>query len=174
MNERYPTPEERADVVIMNLEKVIRESRESHNVGRLVHGARPKGMSFKKWQDAAREEIASAIRNSERVDSHNANLFNRFLMVCGACLASLGSMGIYVAWGKADKALVGAAGIVLGIVFIAMGSEWLVRRTIEDIMAERRARKLARIKDLDKQVKRLEAYLEDKRDFLKDELDKLR
>ncbi len=157
-----PTPEQRADMVIKKLEKVIKDSKESS-------AANKGGMSYRKWQNEARKEIISAILNAERCQSYKSNFFNRFLMLVGATTASLGFLGAIVAYGQTGRSLVAAVCVALGIIFIVMGFEWLTINNVKLYFSQRRDRKLARINDLDRQIKVLEQYLEDRLDDVKKE-----
>jgi len=157
-----PTPEQRADLVIKKLEKVIKESKEASS-------ANKGGMSYRKWQNEAKKEIISAILNAERCQAAKSNFFNRFLMLVGATTASLGFLGAIVAYGQTGRSLVAGVCILLGIIFITMGFEWLTLNQIKLYFSQRRNRRMARINDLDKQIKVLEQYMEDRRDELKKE-----
>jgi hypothetical protein len=163
-----PTPEERAELVIKHLEQTIREKR--MGIGPLVKSTQQKGMSYRQWQEEAKKEIASAIRNAVKVKKSDTAFFNRFLMISGACLVALGFMGAYVAFGNVQKMFVAAAGMALGISFLILGFEWLFRVTLKEVQREIRVRKIARIRSYDKQIKNLEARLEKTRDTLKNEL----
>ena len=172
MQKIYPTPEERAEVVIKKLEHIIKSGKDKiaketspSNIQAL------KGISYKKWQDAARIEIANAIVNAILDEIKINKAFIAFLMTLGSCLTTLGFLGAILVWGSPPKLLVAVVGIVIGIVLIVLGVLWFASKNVGDIIADRRKAKIARLNNLNEQVKKMESYLLTKQKSLKNDID---
>lgn len=176
MRKFYPTPEERAELVIKKLEQIIKDNKEKMAQKALTPVEilnTPQGMSYKKWQDAAKVEMALAIRNAVLDEVKNNQMFQAFLMTTGICLTTLGFLGAAIAWGSIPKVLVATASSIIGIVLLVIGATWLLSGSIGEIIANRRQAKIARLNNLNEQVKKMENYLTDKKNHLKNEMENL-
>ncbi len=163
-----PTPEDRARMTVRVLEQAIRESR--NDSGLRMSSGRP-GMSLKQWQDVAEIEIANAIRDAENEIYRNRKLGNRIAMTVAACLVTIGFFGVAVSWGRVDRAIAAAAGLAAGIGLFLAAAEMPIRLSWRKRKARKRAERFENIRDLDKQIKRMEKFLEDRKKSLKDRMD---
>ena len=158
-----PTPEQRAEYIMLRLEQFIRE-------GRTID----EGMSFKQWQAMAKTEIAIAIAAAQNEVQKDDPVTRRLLFMTAACLTTIGFWGTAVALHKTAYlvgALVcGGAGILLLLVL----GEWRFRKWSRKREAERRIERLANIEALNKRIKGLERALEKEEKLLKKKLDKTR
>lgn len=172
MRKFYPTPEERAEIVIKKMEQFIRTGRE-----RIAKQADNKvnvmqGISYKKWQDAAKTEIALAIRNAVLDEVKDNKFSQNILMTVGACFVTLGFLGAGIAWGSIGKVLAAALSVIVGIILLAIGVTWLLSGSIGEIISDKRKARIARINNLEKQIKKMESFLLNKKTTLKEEIDK--
>jgi len=155
--------EDRADYIVARLEQFIREGRKDEQ-----------GMSFDRWKQMARSEIAVAIAEAEMSQSHDQLHSKRVLFVCAAAMITIGFWGTVASLDKIDY-LVGAAicGIA-GIVLILAVGEWRYRSWSEMREARRRRQILGRVEGLNKRIKRLEKELEQEADEYEELLAKAR
>lgn len=158
MGKGPPTPEQRARVLVRNLEEAIRENR----------GVA--GMSLRRWQDIARDDITKAIAVAERRAVGDNKVVNRLLMTSGASLITLGFLGGASALGRLDQTLAAAGAMLVGILLLAVGFEWIGRRGVGRWQDQKRNRKLIILDTLDREIRELERQLEAKRDRLRDEV----
>jgi len=151
-----PSPEERAEFVIMRLEQFIREGRTF-----------AEGMSFKVWQAMAKVEIAIAIAEAELGQQQDDVVTKRLLFTFGAALVTVGFWGTAVSLHKvgylAGAIVTGLAGFVL----IGVAGEWRFRKWRKRRQAKKRRLALARIEGLNRRIKRLESDLEKEEKRLK-------
>lgn len=158
-----PTPEQRAEYIMLRLEQFIRE-------GRTID----EGMSFKQWQAMAKTEIAIAVAAAQNEVQKDDPVTRRLLFMTAACLTTIGFWGTAVALHKTAYlvgALVcGGAGILL----ILIAGEWRFRKWRRKRDAELRIERLANIEALNKRIKGLERALEKEEKMLKKKLDKTR
>lgn len=153
--------EDRADYIVARLEQFIREGRKDEQ-----------GMSFDRWKQMARSEIAIAIAEAEMSQSHDQLHSKRVLFVCAAAMITIGFWGAVTSLDKIDY-LVGAAICGLaGVVLILAVGEWRFRSWKEVKEARRRRAILGRIESLNKRIKRLENELEKEADEYEDLLAK--
>lgn len=160
-----PTPEERAEMAVRRLERFIREG------GSKVSDTGRSGMSFKKWQDMAKVEIAAAVREAEIAEAAESKVFNLFLVVSGSCLVSLGFLGAVVAFGQMDKTFAAYTAGALGGVFLATSIVLMIRGYFKRVGAMIRASRISRIEQLDLQIKKMERMLEEKKGILRREIE---
>ncbi len=158
MTEKHlPSPDQHADIVVRQLEKFIREQRG------------PKGLNFSSWQSMARKEIADAIRAHKKGRFEIERVRRRMAAVVSACLVTVGfwAMTIFVdkAYGAAAAMIAGAAGLILGAIFL----EWIIRRAVAQHLAESRVADLTAIESLDRKIKRLKRDMEKKLSDLEEE-----
>lgn len=146
---RRPTPDERAEFIIMRLEQFIRDGR---TVG--------EGMSFKKWQAMAKTEIAIAIAQSQSEVQKDDPVTRRLLFTAAACLTTIGFWGTAVSLHQTaylTGALVcGGAGLAL----LLVAGEWRFRNWRRKKDQQLRMERLANVENLNKRIKKLERELE--------------
>jgi len=158
-----PTPEERANVVIKQLEDFIRDKKKE-SLG---------GMSFPEWQALARAEIAAAIKDAERSVYFEDCLINRVLIVGASTLVTIGF------WGAAmsiDNSLEMTASLIIGVaglVFFAIAFEWGARNISKRVAAKRRARSWDRVMAVDRRIKRMQKDIERRAKDIEEKLEKL-
>ena len=154
-----PTPEERAEYVVLRLEQFIRD-------GRTID----EDMSFRKWQQMAKVEIANAVAEAENSQQKDDVVTKRLLFVAASAMVTVGFWGTAVSlhqvghlWGAI---VIGTAGFLL----MAVACEWRLRKWNKRRRAEQRAKSLARIESLNKRIKKLEHQLEKEAESLEKEL----
>ena len=144
-----PSPDERAEYVILRLEQFIRDGRTFDE-----------GMSFKIWQAMAKTEIAIAVAEAELGQKKEENVTRRLLFTFAAALVTVGFWGTAVSMHKvgylAGALVTGAAGLVL----LGVAGEWRFRKWRLGRQADKRRKSLARVEDLNRRIKRLEDDLE--------------
>ncbi len=163
-----PTPEDRANITVRVLEQAIREGRnEGGPRGKTGRG----GMSFRAWQDIARVEIANAIRDAEAEATRRRGIGNRIAMTIGACLVTMGFWGAAVSWGRADRSMAALACMAAGGWLLLTAMEIPIRLAWRRNRGRRRARRFENIRSLDRQIRRMEKFLEERRDTLEDQVE---
>lgn len=144
-----PSPDERAEYVIMRLEQFIREGRTFDE-----------GMSFKIWQAMAKTEIAIAVAEAELGQQKDEGVTRRLLFTFAAALVTIGFWGTAVSLHKvaylAGAVVIGLAGLIL----LGVAGEWRFRKWSQVRQANKRRKALARVEDLNRRIKRLEHDLE--------------
>lgn len=166
-----PTPEDRAQIVVRILEQAIREGRNETSLR--TKSGRP-GLSFRQWQDIAAVEIANTIRDAEAEVVKRKGVGNRIAMTLGACLVTLGFFGAAVAWGRVDRTLAAVASLAAGAGLLLTAMEIPIRLSWRKARAKRRARKFENIRSLEKQIRALERFLEDKKEALEEQIEPIR
>lgn len=157
-----PTPEERAEYVIMRLEQFIRE-------GRTID----EGMSFKLWQAMAKVEIANAIAQAEANQVKDDTVTKRLLFTFAAALVTVGFWGTAVSLHKVAYLVGGLICIAAGLVLMGIAGEWRFRKWKKRRQAEKRRQALAGVEDLNRRIKRLEHELEKEEKALKRKVRKM-
>jgi len=159
----HPTPDERAEYVIMRLEQFIRDGR-----------TLDEGMSFKKWQAMARTEIAIAVAEAENSQDHDEINSRRILFIAAAAMITIGFWGTAVSFHDVGHL---AAGIICagagGVLLFAAG-HWRLRKWNNARSSKDRRKRLARIENLNKRIKRLETEMEKEEEVLEEALRKRR
>ncbi len=144
-----PSPDERAEYVIVRLEQFIREGRTFDE-----------GMSFKIWQSMAKTEIAIAVAEAELGQKKEETITRRLLFVFAAAMVTIGFWGTAVSLHKvgymAGAIVIGLAGLVL----LGVAGEWRFRKWRLSRQADKRRKALARVENLNRRIKRLEDDLE--------------
>ena len=158
-----PTPEERAQCVLMRLEKFIREGR-----------AIDSGMSFKKWQAMARTEIAIAI--AEAQDSQDQDEINsrRVLFVAAAAMITIGFWGTVVSFNHVEHLAAGIICACAGAMLLFVIGHWRFQKWNNRRSAKERAKRLKHIENLNRRIKRLEMELVKEEEALEEVLRKRR
>ena len=156
-----PTPEERAEFVMLRLEQFIRD-------GRTID----EGMSFKLWQAMAQVEIAVALAEAELGQQQEEVVTKRLLFTFGSALVTVGFWGTAVSLHKvaylAGAIVIGLAGLAL----IGVAGEWRFRKWNKKRQAEKRRRTLARVEGLNRRIKRMEHELEKEEKALREKVKK--
>ena len=152
----YPTPKERANFVIIRLEQFIRNGRSFDE-----------GMSFKKWQSMAFNEIAMAIAEAENTRGKHESIVRRLIFVVASAMVTIGFWGAAASLDNVNHFLAGmicisAGGVLLFAIGVWRFGKWNHRRkTIE------RSQRMKRIAQINKRIKQLELELGKEEDALK-------
>ena len=144
-----PSPDERAEYVILRLEQFIRDGRTFDE-----------GMSFKIWQAMAKTEIAIAIAEAELGQQKEETVTKRLLFTFAAALVTVGFWGTAVSLHKVGYLVGGIICGLAGLVLMGVAGEWRFRKWRLNRQASKRRRALARVEDLNRRIKRLESDLE--------------
>jgi uncharacterized protein YlxW (UPF0749 family) len=144
-----PSPDERAEYVILRLEQFIREGRTFDE-----------GMSFKIWQAMAKVEIAIAIAESELGQQKEESITRRLLFTFAAALVTVGFWGTAVSLHKVGYLAGGIISGLAGLALLGVVGEWRFRNWKKTRQANKRRKSLARIEGINRRIKRLENDLE--------------
>ena len=144
-----PSPDERAEYVILRLEQFIREGRTFDE-----------GMSFKIWQAMAKVEIAIAIAESELGQQKEESITRRLLFTFAAALVTVGFWGTAVSLHKVGYLAGGIISGLAGLALLGVAGEWRFRNWNKTRQANKRRKSLARIEGINRRIKRLENDLE--------------
>ena len=155
----HATPEERAQYVIMRLEQFIRE-------GRAIDA----GMSFKKWQAMARTEIAIAIAEAENSQDQDEINSRRILFVAAAAMITIGFWGTAVSFHNVGHLAAGIICAGAGAVLLFVIGHWRFRKWHNRRNVKERAKRLKRVENLNKRIKRLEMDLVKEEEALEEAL----
>ena len=159
----HATPEERAQCVIMRLEQFIRE-------GRNIDA----GMSFKKWQAMARTEIAIAIAEAENSQDQDEINSRRVLFVAAAAMITIGFWGTAVSLQHVGHLVAGIICAGAGAVLLFVIGHWRFRKWNKRRNVKERAKRLKRVENLNKRIKRLEMELVKEEEAIEEALRKRR
>ena len=143
-----PTPEERAEYVILRLEQFIRDGSKINE-----------GMSFMKWQAMAKTEISIAVAEAENSQKHDEINSRRVLFISAAAMVTIGFWGTAVSFHNVGNLAAGIICTVAGLVLLGFGGSWRARKWNNRRQGKERRRSLARIENLNKRIKRLEIAL---------------
>jgi hypothetical protein len=146
-----PTPEERADLVVMNLENFIRD----HRTRSLS------GMKVSDWKSQARKAVLESLIEAEETQAGHLIHTNRWILV--GC-ATVVSVGFWAAVYLVDKDYGTVAALLLGLfafILIIVAMEGFLRRAVISHRGTVRARRWLDIRSFDDKVKRLRRSLED-------------
>ena len=157
----HPTPEERAQCVIMRLEQFIRE-------GRTID----EGMSLKKWQAMALTEIAVAIAEAEKCQDHDEINSRRVLLVAAVAMVTIGFWGTAVSFHHVGHLVAGIICAGAGAVLLFVIGHWRFRKWNNRRNAKVRGKRLKRIENLNTRIKRLERELVKQEEALEEDLRK--
>ena len=144
-----PTPDERAEFVVLRLEQFIRDG-----------GALDEGVSFKKWQVMAKKEIAIAIAEAEEKQEYVETNNQRILYVSSAAIVTIGFWGAAVSFQKAEGLLAGGICAIAGCVLLSIAGGRKAGKFYNRLRRKARRKRLAHIKHLNKRIRRLELALE--------------
>ena len=158
-----PTPEQRAEYIMMRLEQFIREGR---SVG--------EGMSFKQWQAMAKTEIAVAVAAAQNEVQKDDPVTRRLLFMTAACLTTIGFWGTAVSLHKTAYLAGALVCAGAGILLLICAGEWRFRKWRRKKDAQLRIERLANIEALNKRIKGLERALEKEEKMLEKKLKKTR
>ncbi|MCF8480815.1 MAG: hypothetical protein K9H25_10320 [Rhodospirillum sp.] len=146
-----PTPEERADLVVMNLENFIRDHR-SRTLS---------GMKVSDWKSSARKSVLEALIEAEETQAGHLIHTNRWILVGTATVVSIGFWASVYAidrdYGPVAAVLLGL--LVLVLIIVAM--EGFLRRVIRAHMGKTRRRRWLDIRSFDSKIKRMRSDLEE-------------
>ncbi len=156
-----PTPEERAEYVILRLEQFIRDGR-----------TLDEGMSFRKWQAMAKTEIAIAVAEAENSQKHDEINSRRVLFVAAAAMVTIGFWGTAVSAHNVGNTAAGIVCTIAGLVLLGVAGGWRLRKWNNRREGRERRRRLARVENLNKRIKRLETMLEKEEEALEKALRK--
>jgi len=147
-----PTPDERAEVIIKQLEMFIREGRSEKG-----------GMNFRKWQEMARVEITHAILEDEKDWRENDNFVTKILAMAASGIITIGMWGTVLAFSNSpNHTLEGMAIFAGGMLLMGSLSSYFVWKAFRRHKANRREKRLANIKSLDWKLKKLDKLLADR------------
>jgi len=158
-----PTPAQRAEVMVRNLENFIRDKRSD------------KGMSFKTWQNMAQAELTNAfIEHQKQLTKAKQDRLGRRMMLGGiAALLTIGFWGAVIIsdkhFGLLAAAIMSGAGIFLAFIL----GELAVRHVGSKLTDHGREKLFVRIRDFDDQIKDLEKKMWLKLKKTKEEAEKL-
>lgn len=158
-----PSPEERADVVIKQLEEFIRNSREK-SIG---------GMSFTEWQAMAKAEICDAIKDAERAVYFEDRMINRLLITAASALVTIGFWGAAMSLDKSLELTASAITAVAGFTLFAVAFEWGARHVSKRMAAKRRAKAWNRVMNVDRRIKRMRRDIEERAEEMEEKLEKM-
>jgi len=151
-----PTPEERAEFVILRLEQFIRDGRKIDE-----------GMSFKLWQAMAKVEIANALAEAEAKSQKDDVVTKRLLFTFAAALVTVGFWGTAVSLHKVAYLAGGLVCLVAGLFLMGVAGEWRFRKWSKRRQAKKRAEALGRVENFNRRIKLLEHQLEKEEKALK-------
>lgn len=157
------TPEEKAEVIVLKLERFIRDNR-----------TLAKGVSFRRWQELARIEIASAIRSRGIVQDIECRALDRALMVLGIGLATIGLWGSLWAIDAApNRILAGTLIFIGGMLVLWVCGALGLKSPLKRFQGRRRRATMKKVRSLHAEVRALETYLKKRKKQLEDEIDDL-
>ena len=158
-----PTPDERAEFVILRLEQFIRDG-----------GTLDEGISFKKWQVMAKNEIAIAIAEAEDSQENDEIRNRNILFVSAAAVVTIGFWGAAVSFQKVEDLLAGAICAIAGLMLLGVASGRKASKLYKRLRGKERRKRLAHIKNLNKRIRRLEVALEKEEEAIEKLLKKKR
>jgi len=158
-----PTPEERAAFVMFRLEQFIRE-------GKTID----EGMSLKRWQTMAQQEIAATILDAQRSMRQDEPITRRMLFIFGASITTIGFWGAAVSLHNVGYVIGASVCMIAGLALLASAGEWQFRAFWRTREAGNRRQNLAKIETLNKRIKKLLIDLEGEAESLDKALKKVR
>ena len=157
-----PSPDERAELVVLRLEQFIREGRTNNE-----------GMSFKTWRSMAKENISRAISEAEVVQENEKNIPSRLLFTLAGALVTIGFWGTAFSMQSVSFLAAGITCGLAGMVLLAVGAEWRFRSWNKKRKAINRKNMLIRIDSINHRIKKLERVLNKEEKALNEKLEKL-
>lgn len=161
-DETREKPEERAEYIVMKLERFIREGR-----------TLSQGVSFRQWQGLAKAEIIDMIRDVETRHARESRTLERSLMVLGTGLATIGVWGTALAIGAApDRLVAGFLVLLSGLIVLWVVGSLGMRSPFKRFQADQRRLTTERVRSLHRKVRDLEGELKQRKKRLEAELQK--
>lgn len=156
-------PEEHAEYIIRRLEKFIRDGRTLEE-----------GMSFRKWQLMAKNEIALSISEAQNKYKCDEINLRRVLFVSASALTTIGFWGTTISLEKVTYLPGAIICLISGllILFLASRDRYIHYKNHNDGIL--RADRLVKIKTLNNRVKKLERDLEEEEKRLDKAIEKLK
>ena len=158
-----PTPEERADFVVKQLEYYIREGR-NNSLG---------GMSFVEWQDLARKEIAETVEDAERKVGNSDRYVTRLIVTAAATLVTIGFWGAAVSVNSTYELVGSIIMFIAGLALFAVTLELAGRTVGRRIRARGRRKAWGRVEELDSRIKKMQRRMDKKAKEVEKELEKI-
>ena len=159
----HPTPEERANFVIIRLEQFIRKGRSFDE-----------GMSFKKWQTMAGNEIAMAIAEAEDICGKNESIIRHLIFVLASAIVTIGFWAAAASLDNVDHFLAGIICMIAGAVLLFVIGVWRFQTWNNRRKTTVRIQNMKRIGYLNKRIKQLEIDLSKEEKSLKAALEERR
>lgn len=157
------TPEEKAEVIVLKLERFIRDNR-----------TLAKGVSFRKWQDLAKLEIAAAIRSKDTSAEFESRALDRSLMILGVGLATVGLWGSALAIGAApNRIIAGTLTFIGGMMILWVAGALGLKSPLKRFQGKRRQAAMKRVRTLHAEIRALETYLKKRKKQLEEEIEDL-
>jgi hypothetical protein len=155
--------EERAEVVVTRLERFIRD-----------HRTLSGGVSFRKWQDLAKNEIADLLREIETEQVREHRYIERTLIVVGIGLATIGFWGTVLALAMApDRVIAGVLTMLGGLISLWGIGALGLRSPFKRFQTENARITLDRLRTVNRKVSDLEHQLKKRKKALEKEIDAL-
>lgn len=155
------TPEEKAEVIVLKLERFIRDNR-----------TLAKGVSFRKWQELAKLEIAAAIRSKEVLRDLESRALDRAMIVLGVGLATVGIWGSLLAMDAApNRIIAGTLTFIGGMVLLWIAGALGLKSPVRRFQANRRRSHMKKVRALHAEVLALESYLKKRKKQLEEEIE---
>ena len=158
-----PTPDERAEFVILRLEQFIRDG-----------GAMDEGVSLKKWQVMAKKEIAIAIAEAEENQEYEDKKSRRILFVSAAAIVTIGFWGTAISLQKVGGLFAGVICATAGLILLMVAGGRKASKLYKRLRGKERRKRLAHIENLNKRIRRLEIALEKEEEVIEKSLEKKR
>jgi hypothetical protein len=145
-----PTPDQRAELIVLKLEHYIRDNRTV------------RGVPYRTWQAMARAELTQAfIAVAEREQQIRRDVvMRRFLTIVAGSLITIGFWGAVVALDTHYATLSAILMFLAGLGLLYAISDFSIRRFWSSGAPRRRRRTFRRIETFDRQIRRLERDLQ--------------
>ncbi|GAB6051843.1 hypothetical protein JCM17960_06630 [Magnetospira thiophila] len=157
-----PTPEERADFVVRLLEDQIRDAKQ----------ASVQGMSFRKWQQIARVEIALAIADAERKLRTGEKIKLYLVVTLATAMVTIGFWGVVISrtdmFNTFAAVIMGLSGLVIFAIVLGLLTHAAVKRW----ETNNRHRDWSGVLELSRRIQILRLKLEKEEEKLEEELNK--
>ncbi|MGB0695955.1 MAG: hypothetical protein ACPGOY_09935 [Rhodospirillaceae bacterium] len=153
-----PMAEERAELVVREIESVLRGHR----------GKTSKGMKMSDWKTATREIVLAELKEAEEARARHLLHTNRWVLMGSATVVSI---GFWAAVYLIDKDYGTGASVILGIfgiVLLVLASEYFLRRIVRLHLRNRRTKLWGDIVTFDGRLKRLRKDIEMQLEALED------
>ncbi|CCQ74728.1 hypothetical protein [Magnetospira sp. QH-2] len=155
-----PTPQERADFVVRLLEDQIRDAKQ----------ASVKGMSFRKWQQIARVEIANAVMDAEHQLRTGEKIKLYLVVTLATAMVTIGFWGVVVSRSDMLNTFAAVSMGLAGLVVIAVVLGMMTNAAVKNWETRNRYTDWNRVLDLSKRIQILRIKLEKEEEALEEEL----